>query len=98
MNVTTLGEFILDKQNDFPGSSGELSRLLSSLRLAGKVVNQEVNKAGLADHIIGAIGSENVQGEEQQKLDVYANDRFIKSLENRGVVCGVGRNGTRWPV
>lgn len=89
MNATTLGEFILEKQADFPGSSGELSRILSSIRLAAKIVNQQINKAGLAQHILGAAGSENIQGEEQQKLDVYADDQFIKALKARGVVCGV---------
>ena len=90
MNLTTLGEFIIDRQEDFPGSSGELSRILSAVRLASKVVNQQINKAGLAKHILGAAGSENIQGEEQQKLDVFADVQFIKSLENRGVVCGIG--------
>lgn len=90
MNLITLGEFIIDKQSDFPGSSGELSRILSAVRLAGKVVNQQVNKAGLAKHILGAAGQENIQGEEQQKLDVYADEQFISALENRGVVCGIG--------
>ena len=89
MNFTTLGEFILEKQTDFPGSSGELSRILSAIRLAAKIVNQQINKAGLAKHIIGAAGSENIQGEQQQKLDVFADDQFIKSLEARGVVCGI---------
>lgn len=89
MNVTTLGEFILEKQADFPGSSGELSRILSSIRLAAKIVNQQINKAGLAKNILGAAGSENIQGEEQQKLDVYADNQFIKALEARGVVCGI---------
>jgi fructose-1,6-bisphosphatase I len=89
MNFTTLGEFILEKQTDFPGSSGELSRILSSIRLAAKIVNQQINKAGLAKHILGAAGSENIQGEQQQKLDVFADDQFIKSLEARGVVCGI---------
>lgn len=89
MNVTTLGEFILEKQSDFPGSSGELSRILSSIRLAAKIVNQQINKAGLAQHILGAAGSENIQGEQQQKLDVYADEQFIKALKARGIVCGV---------
>lgn len=89
MNITTLGEFILEKQSDFPGSSGELSRILSAIRLAAKIVNQQINKAGLAKHILGAAGSENIQGEEQQKLDVFADEQFIKSLEARGVVCGI---------
>lgn len=89
MKSQTLGEFILEKQSDFPGSSGELSRILSSIRLAAKIVNQQINKAGLAKNILGAAGSENIQGEEQQKLDVYADNQFIKSLEARGVVCGI---------
>lgn len=84
----TLGEYIIDNQKDFNFSTGELTRLLSSIRLASKVVNREVNKAGLAD-IIGKVGSENVQGEEQMKLDVFANETFIKALTQREVVCGV---------
>jgi fructose-1,6-bisphosphatase I len=90
MNLRTLGEFIVERQADFPGSSGDFSRLLSGLRLAGKIVNQQVNKAGLAKHILGAAGNQNIQGEEQQKLDVFADEQFIKAFENQGVVCGVG--------
>lgn len=86
---TTLGEFIINKQSDFPGSSGELSRILSAIRLASKIVNQQINKAGLAKHILGAAGSDNIQGEAQQKLDVFADEHFMRSLEARGVVCGI---------
>ncbi|WP_375752399.1 class 1 fructose-bisphosphatase [Vibrio sp. HN007] len=84
----TLGEFIVEKQSEFPHASGELSSLLASIRLAAKIVNREINKAGLAD-ITGAVGGENIQGEEQQKLDVYANDKFKAALEARDQVCGV---------
>ncbi|MFT4801928.1 MAG: fructose-1,6-bisphosphatase I [Flavobacteriaceae bacterium] len=84
----TLGEFIINKQSEFKYSSGELSRLINSIRLAGKIVNHEVNKAGLVD-ILGSAGDENIQGETQQKLDVYANDVFIKTLVNREIVCGI---------
>ncbi|MEC8969303.1 MAG: fructose-bisphosphatase class I, partial [Bacteroidota bacterium] len=52
----TLGEFIIDTQNDFPGSTGELSKILSSIRLAAKLVSHETNKAGLAKDILGAAG------------------------------------------
>ncbi len=90
MNFKTLGEFIIDRQKDFPGSSGDLSRILSAIRLASKIVSQQVNKAGLARHILGGVGRENVQGEAQQKLDVYADERFIEALNNRGNVCGIG--------
>jgi len=86
---TTLGEFIINKQSDFPGSSGELSRILSAIRLASKIVNQQINKAGLAKHILGAAGSDNIQGEAQQKLDVFADEHFMRSLEASGVVCGI---------
>ena len=84
----TLGEFIIENQADFAYSSGELSRLINSIRLAAKVVNHEVNKAGLVD-IIGAYGETNIQGEDQQKLDVMANETFIQTLTNREIVCGI---------
>lgn len=85
----TLGEFIIENQQEFQYSSGELSRLINSIRLAAKVVNHEVNKAGLVD-IVGAAGETNIQGEDQQKLDVMANDTFISTLTNRNIVCGIG--------
>ena len=84
----TLGEFIIQKQTEFKYSSGELSRLINSIRLAAKVVNHEVNKAGLVD-ILGDSGETNIQGEDQQKLDVYANNAFIRTLTNREIVCGI---------
>ncbi|MEN8928274.1 MAG: class 1 fructose-bisphosphatase [Flavobacteriales bacterium] len=89
MKAVTLGEFIIDNQKDFKYATGELSSILSSIRLASKIVHHEINKAGLAEHILGAVGTENIQGEEQQKLDVYANDVFIKALKNRGIICGI---------
>lgn len=84
----TLGEFIIENQSSFKYSSGELSSLINSIRLAAKVVNHEVNKAGLVD-ILGTAGEVNVQGENQQKLDVYANQKFIQTLINRNIVCGI---------
>ncbi|WP_127022495.1 class 1 fructose-bisphosphatase [Flagellimonas beolgyonensis] len=84
----TLGEFIIANQNSFQYTSGELSRLLNGIRLAAKVVNHEVNKAGLVD-IIGSAGDTNIQGENQQKLDVLANEKFIQTLKNREIVCGI---------
>ena len=86
--LQSLGEFIIDKQDDFKFSSGELSRLLSSIKIASKIVNREVNKAGIAD-ILGKAGNENGQGEEQMKLDVFANDIFIDALSHREIVCGI---------
>ncbi|WP_427981830.1 class 1 fructose-bisphosphatase [Agarivorans sp.] len=86
--MITLGEYIIEKQHQFPNATGELTQLLGAIRLAAKVVNREINKAGLVD-IIGATGVENVQGEVQQKLDLYANEKFKAALEARGEVCGV---------
>jgi fructose-1,6-bisphosphatase I len=84
----TLGEFIIQNQEHFPYSSGELSSLINAIRLAAKTVNHEVNKAGLVD-IVGAHGETNAHGEDQQKLDVLANRVFIKALQNREIICGL---------
>lgn len=83
----TLGEFIIENQNQFEYSTGELSRLLNAIRLASKAVNHEVNKAGLVD-IIGTTDQVNHSNEEQQKLDVFANTVFKRALINRDIVCG----------
>ena len=84
----TLGEFIIENQTDFQYSTGELSKLINAIRLAAKVVNHEVNKAGLVD-ILGDAGDTNIQGEDQKKLDVLANEKFIQTLKNREIVCGI---------
>ena len=84
----TLGEFIIENQDSFQYSSGELSKLINAIRLAAKVVNHEVSKAGLID-ILGGVGETNIQGEDQQKLDLFANDKFIQTLKNREIVCGI---------
>ncbi len=90
MNIKhqTLGEFIIENQNAFSYSSGELTKLLNGIGLATKIVNQEVNKAGLVD-LIGEVGEINVQGESQQKLDLIANKTFIDTLSKREIVCGI---------
>ncbi len=87
-NNLSLGEFIIESQSHCEHTSGEFSRLLSSISLAAKVVNHKVNKAALSD-ILGAVGDTNVQGEDQQKLDVYANKVFMQTLINREIVCGI---------
>ena len=84
--ILTLGQFIIEKQNDFPYSKGELSRLLRDIGIAAKIVNREVNKAGLMD-IFGDVGTINIQGESQKKLDVFANDQFIAALKSGGECC-----------
>lgn len=86
--VTTLGQFIIERQKDFPFAKGELSRLLRDIGIAAKIVNREVNKAGLVD-ILGEHGTINIQGEEVKKLDVFANDQFIEALSSGGETCAV---------
>ncbi|GFR66779.1 fructose-1,6-bisphosphatase class 1 [Elysia marginata] len=88
MRKQTLGEFIIENQKQFRYAEGELSRLVNAIRLAAKVVNHKVNKAGITD-IIGESGDLNIQGEEQKKLDVFANETFIKTLSNREIICGI---------
>ena len=80
---SALDRFIKRKQEEFQYASGELSQLLRDIALSGKVVNREINKAGLIN-IVGPIGTENVQGEDQQKLDVLANIRFTRALTKGG--------------
>src|ERR1700712_4218363 len=85
--IKTLGQFIIEKQADFPYAKGELSRLLRDIGIASKIVNREVNKAGIADIIRGENNTINIQGEGQKKLDVYANDQFISALTQGGECC-----------
>lgn len=85
---STLDRFIKSKQDDFQYASGELSQLLRDIALSAKIVNREINKAGLIN-IVGAIGTQNVQGENQQKLDVLANIRFTRALKKGGETCAI---------
>eukprot|EP00923_Selenidium_pygospionis_P038267 GHVN01066838.1.p2 GENE.GHVN01066838.1~~GHVN01066838.1.p2 ORF type:complete len:468 (+),score=38.86 GHVN01066838.1:1492-2895(+) len=88
--VLELGEFIIANKSQLPEEDDEreINKLMTAIKLAAKVVNREINKAGLCD-ILGTAGIDNVQGEAQQKLDVFANEAFIHSLVNRDVVCGI---------
>ncbi|QEM02311.1 class 1 fructose-bisphosphatase [Mucilaginibacter rubeus] len=86
--VKTLGQFIIENQAEFPYAKGELSRLLRDIGIAAKVVNREVNRAGLADLTLDN-GSVNVQGESQKRLDVFANEQFISALQQGGECCVV---------
>jgi len=87
-NITTLDDFIIRKQKDYPEAKGEFSRLLHHMGTAAKMVSSKIRKAGLAD-ILGRAGNTNVQGEDQQKLDVYADEVFISALHSSGECCGV---------
>lgn len=88
-SVTTLGQFIIERQKDFSFAKGELTRLLADIGIAAKIISREVNKAGIAE-ILGSAHAENVQGEEVQKLDVMANQQMIAALRAGGEVCVIG--------
>jgi len=84
----TLEEFIIENHKHFEYSTTELVKLLNSICLAAKAVSAELSQAGLAD-ILGDVGNINIQGESQQKLDVYANELFISMLSGCEIVCGI---------
>jgi fructose-1,6-bisphosphatase I len=85
---TALDRFIKNNQSQFQYASGELSQILRDIALASKVVNREVNKAGLID-LMGAVGTINTAGDQQQKLDVLANIRFTRALAKGGEVAAL---------
>lgn len=85
----TLQEFIMDSQAEFPFVSGQLTRLLTDIGVAAKIVNHQVNRAGLAG-ILGQSGSQNTHNEDQQKLDVFADDTFMRILTAGKSVAGIG--------
>jgi fructose-1,6-bisphosphatase I len=78
----TCNRFIHEEQRRFPRATGEFSEILTQIALAAKIVSREVNKAGLLEDIVGSTGETNVQGEEVQKLDSFANEQFIQALSH----------------
>lgn len=89
----TLDRFIKSNQSQYPNAAGELSQLLRDIALASKVVNREINKAGLVD-IMGYVGVTNSGGDHQQKLDLLANTRFTRALSKGGEACGIASEET----
>ena len=86
--IVTLDEFIIRDQNTYTDATGHFTRLLRDIGIAAKIVNREVNKAGLVN-ILGVAGSDNASGDDVQKLDLFANQVFIDCLNNGGKCCGV---------
>jgi fructose-1,6-bisphosphatase I len=84
--VITIERFILDQEQRYPEATGELSNLLYDIALAAKIIAAAIRRAGLVN-ILGSAGSDNVQGEEQQKLDVFANETMTNALNHTGRVC-----------
>jgi fructose-1,6-bisphosphatase I len=83
---TTLDRYLMETLRGYPGATGTFVNLMQSVALAGKMIAARVNRAGLAN-MLGATGETNIQGEFVQKLDVYANEVFIRALEHRGHTC-----------
>lgn len=86
--ITTLNRFIVEQERLHPEATGAFTNLLTDIALAGKVISYHVNKAGLVD-ILGKMGSTNVFGEEQEKLDLFATDLLIKSMVFGGNLCAL---------
>lgn len=87
--LVTLSEFVMERQSDFPYASGDLTRLLTDIGIAGKIINHKVNKAGLQD-ILGAAANINVQGETQMKMDVFSDETLLNAIRWGGQVAGAG--------
>ena len=88
-HIITLEQFIIKQEENFPYATGQFSKIIRDIVLAARLINREVNKAGLVD-ILGLTGDVNVQGEEVQKLDMFANDQMIDALFKGQMVCAIG--------
>jgi len=87
--VITLEQFIIQTEKSSPGATGEFSQVIRDIVLASRMINREVNKAGLVD-ILGVTGEVNVQGEEVKILDIFSNEHMIEALKRGGQVCLIG--------
>src|SRR6266571_4595772 len=96
-SVITIERFIMEQERLHPEATGELSNLLYDLCLAAKIISRQVRRAGLTD-ILGEFGAINVQGEVQQKLDVFANETVRHSVEHTGRVCVVASEEDEHPI
>ncbi|MFO1435923.1 MAG: class 1 fructose-bisphosphatase [Gammaproteobacteria bacterium] len=96
-DIVTLQAHILQQQSKFPAASGTLSWILSALVISTKVIANSVRRARL-DDVLGNVGNENVQGEQQQKLDVIANEVLLRTLGQREGVAVVASEENEEPV
>ena len=87
-SVVTIDRYIIEQERQFPDATGELSGILYDLALAAKIISSKVRRAGLVD-ILGSAEAENVQGEMQQKLDVFANETIVRALDHGGRLCAM---------
>ena len=89
-DLKTLEQYIIERQGDVPGSTGQFSRLLRDIALAAKIVDRDVRKAGLVDIFGEAGGAQNATGDTQKKLDVLAHEEFVRALRRGGECCLIG--------
>jgi fructose-1,6-bisphosphatase I len=94
---TTLTRFIIETQAGYPAATGEFSALLAQIGLAGKMVSNDLRRAGLIN-ILGMTGETNVQGEAIKKLDAIANENVIKVFQYSGLVCALASEEMEKPV
>ena len=87
-SVVTIDRYIIEQERLHPEATGELSGILYDIALAAKMISNKVRRAGLVD-ILGSADAHNVQGEEQQKLDVFANETIIKAMDHGGRLCAM---------
>ncbi len=93
----TLSQFIIQSQATYPGATGEFSNLLTQIGLVGKLIAQDLRRAGLIN-ILGTTGDTNVQGETVKKLDAMANDDFVRVFQSSGYVCALASEEMEKPV
>jgi fructose-1,6-bisphosphatase I len=94
---TTLTRFIIETQAGYPAATGEFSALLAQIGLAGKMVANDLRRAGLIN-ILGLTGETNVQGEAVKKLDAIANENVVKVFQYSGLVCALASEEMEKPI
>jgi fructose-1,6-bisphosphatase I len=87
-SVVTIERYIIEQERLYPEATGELSGILYDICLAAKMIANKVRRAGLVD-ILGATGFDNIQGEDVQKLDVFANETIVKAMDHGGRLCAM---------
>ncbi|HAL86914.1 MAG TPA: class 1 fructose-bisphosphatase [Deferribacteraceae bacterium] len=87
--LTNLNRYLLEEQRKYPHATGDFTTIIEQIAFASKIISREVNKAGIVN-ILGKAQSVNVHGEDQQKLDVYSNDKMISAMDHLGKLCAMG--------
>jgi len=85
-HIVTIERHIIEEERRHPEARGAFSNVLSDMALAAKVISREVNMAGLID-VLGKTGDSNVQGEEVQKLDAFAQRVIYRAMDHTGYLC-----------